>query len=534
MNVPGYPEVLGEPASNRLVLSLKNLLQSRTFCDFLKYEWLYSLVDSHALLGANDFQIVLKENFCRLKSRLLTRAQWHCIRKLIGKPRRFSQAFLMEERRCLNIRRQNLWSIQNHLNNLPPELSQSKQMVQSLEGLPSINSIPFCLAPGTQALVSSLSPVKGFYLGRICSVSPDSSMYSVNLEKEILSHSSLNNTKLQLVVDNSHLIPESDIFVCSTSSVSAIPVENLKSYLQSNLHSSIKESPGNFRNYSDENAAPYIFKQELSPPGSILNMDGCKEYELPGRSMLDYSNLQQPLDCNTLCDSQATELCDQTDAMSDFLLSLAKIHRILSKKQKSVAALREMNDIAESQTSAEESPVTVEFQQKYATLVLHLDELNQQLKYHIGIVLLHITDIASDYGMQDVAFVTDWRRRCEDEAFDIVNRLKTSQGPTTVDESKLVLVGKLTSILTLLAHLQENRMTNSELGCIEEVFTDIRQHLHPSNLKCFEQSVEQLISHIVLNLSPSILPIPTSNGASGASGGNTNADESACPRQSTT
>ncbi|VDD81629.1 unnamed protein product [Mesocestoides corti] len=219
-------------------------------------------------------------------------------------------------------------------------------------------------------------------------------------------------------------------------------------------------------------------------------MDGCKEYELPGRSMLDYSNLQQPLDCNTLCDSQATELCDQTDAMSDFLLSLVNLMLVPGDKL-----------CLKCNFQASPTSLTQEYTTPYHDREFHISMSNPQPS---------MIPIASDYGMQDVAFVTDWRRRCEDEAFDIVNRLKTSQ------------------------HLQENRMTNSELGCIEEVFTDIRQHLHPSNLKCFEQSVEQLISHIVLNLSPSILPIPTSNGASGASGGNTNADESACPRQSTT
>ncbi|VDM21251.1 unnamed protein product [Hydatigera taeniaeformis] len=265
------------------------------------------------------------------------------------------------------------------------------------------------------------------------------------------------------------------------------------------------------------------------------------------------------------------------------------MERILAKKQKAVAVLREMNEAVEFQVPNEPSPVTPEFQHKYATLILHLDELNQELKYHINIVIRHITevrpllktpppinadgyvphyrdhefhvsmpsrqcsvlpvyesqevidtlpisggscDVAREYGMQDV-LVTDWRRRCEDEAYEIVNRLKASQGSSTVDESKFVLVAKLTTILTLLSHLQENRMSNSELSCIEEVFTDIRQHLHPSNLKCFEQSVEQLISHIVLNLSPSIIPMSTPNTSFIPPNSNTNPTEPHYPGHST-
>ncbi|VDM01153.1 unnamed protein product [Schistocephalus solidus] len=238
-----------------------------------------------------------------------------------------------------------------------------------------------------------------------------------------------------------------------------------------------------------------------------------------------------------------------------------------------------MNDKVESSKSEDDSLITADFQHEYATLVLHLDELNRQLRYHIDVVLLHITkpppplpdgsvfecpptypvveaptsavseyvtllqgrglsmnrplasdqvstvfeadyihdlntssirvdcDIAADYGMPNIACLTDWRRRCEDEAFEMVNRLKTAQGRAIIEESKSVLIAKLTSILTLLAHLQDDKMTNDKLSCIEEVFADIRQRLHPNNLKCFEQSVEQLISHIVLNLSPSILAV---------------------------
>nr|CDS15258.1 protein lin 9 [Echinococcus granulosus] len=261
-------------------------------------------------------------------------------------------------------------------------------------------------------------------------------------------------------------------------------------------------------------------------------MNGMDNSEITNPVILEASNPPSVMHYGNVYKTKTTELCDQSDAMSDFLFSLVKMERILEKKQKAVAVLKGMNETVESQVSAESSPVTPEFQHKYATLILHLDELNQELKYHIGIVLHHITEIAGDYGMQDVILVTDWRRRCEDEAYEIVNRLKSSQGSSTVDESKFILVAKLTTILTLLSHLQENRMSNSELSCIEEVFADIRQHLHPSNLKCFEQSVEQLISHIVLNLSPSILPMSTSNAASAPSNNNVNPTEPPYPGHS--
>ncbi len=70
------------------------------------------------------------------------------------------------------------------------------------------------------------------------------------------------------------------------------------------------------------------------------------------------------------------------------------MQQILEKKQKAVTSLKEMNDAVERHSpSSNQPPITVEFQRKYATLILHLDELNSQLKHHIDIVLLHITDV---------------------------------------------------------------------------------------------------------------------------------------------
>ena len=47
--------------------------------------------DCRALFcGENDFSLCLKESFPELKTRMLTRLQWCKIRRLMGKPRRYS------------------------------------------------------------------------------------------------------------------------------------------------------------------------------------------------------------------------------------------------------------------------------------------------------------------------------------------------------------------------------------------------------------------------------------------------------------
>lgn len=47
------------------------------------------------------------------------------------------------------------------------------------------------------------------------------------------------------------------------------------------------------------------------------------------------------------------------------------------------------------QEASEPFQITPEFQHRYATLILRLDELNQQLKHHIGVVIHHITEVST-------------------------------------------------------------------------------------------------------------------------------------------
>ncbi|KAM3177864.1 hypothetical protein ACTXT7_003701 [Hymenolepis weldensis] len=231
--------------------------------------------------------------------------------------------------------------------------------------------------------------------------------------------------------------------------------------------------------------------------------------------------------------------------------------RLLDIKNESVDELKKMNDMVEYQTPENPFQISTEFQQRYATLILHLDELNQKLKPHIQVVVHYISEpqcpvynyeaynsqypyevvyvseptsqysvtecqdcanssnpdnvVAVKYGMNDMSAVTNWRRQCEDEAYDIVSKLKATQSPQAIDESKFHLIAKLTTVLTLLSHLQDNRINSSELSCIEETFSDIRQLLHPCNIKCFEQSIEQLVSHIIYQISPSVPPSMSSS-----------------------
>ena len=63
--------------------------------------------------GENDFIQCLKESFPNLKTRRLTRVQWCKVRRLMGKPRRCSHAFLAEERQELERKRECIRGLQH-------------------------------------------------------------------------------------------------------------------------------------------------------------------------------------------------------------------------------------------------------------------------------------------------------------------------------------------------------------------------------------------------------------------------------------
>lgn len=89
--------IVNQDRMNHLLGNLNNILKQSAGRRWVYYEWFYSNIDRALLLGENDFERCLKQLFKRLKTRTLTKVQWSMIRRLIGKPRRCSSAFLMKK-----------------------------------------------------------------------------------------------------------------------------------------------------------------------------------------------------------------------------------------------------------------------------------------------------------------------------------------------------------------------------------------------------------------------------------------------------
>jgi len=120
--------------------------------------------------GENDFQLCLKESFPQLKARKMSRVEWCKIRRLMGKPRRCSQAFFDEEREELARRRQKIRMIQ-----------QRKVTDFNYKELP--DEIPLQLVIGTKVTSRLRKPQDGLFTGTIEGVDTSNNTYRITFDR---------------------------------------------------------------------------------------------------------------------------------------------------------------------------------------------------------------------------------------------------------------------------------------------------------------------------------------------------------------
>ncbi|KAL4714437.1 hypothetical protein ACJJTC_017732 [Scirpophaga incertulas] len=157
-------------AGHRIGMRLRNLLKLPKAHKWVCFEYFYSNIDKALFEGENDFMICLKESFPQLANQKLTQVQWAKIRRMMGKPRRCSQAFFAEERKELERKRRLIRYIQ-----------QRKTADISLKDLP--NEIPMQLVVGTKVTARLRKPQDGLFTGCIDAVDTSNNTYRISFER---------------------------------------------------------------------------------------------------------------------------------------------------------------------------------------------------------------------------------------------------------------------------------------------------------------------------------------------------------------
>ncbi|XP_077669798.1 protein lin-9 homolog isoform X1 [Eretmochelys imbricata] len=149
-------------------------------------------------------------------------------------------------------------------------------------------------------------------------------------------------------------------------------------------------------------------------------------------------------------------------------------------------------------------PISIEFQRRYATIVLDLEQLNKDLNKVLHKVQQYCYELAPDQGLQPADQPTDLRRRCEEEAQEIVRQANASTtGHLCVENENLTdLISRLTAILLQIKCLAEGGDLNSfEFKSLTDSLNDIKNSIDSSNISCFQNNVEIHVAHIQSGLS---------------------------------
>ncbi|RMX60037.1 hypothetical protein pdam_00004520 [Pocillopora damicornis] len=339
---------------------LQNLLKLPKAARWCYFEWFYSSLDRVLFQGDNDFDVCLRESFPNLKTRKLRRVEWREVRRLMGKPRRCSPAFFLEERQALEEKRRKIRMLQ-----------QRKASLQ-FKDLP--DEVPLPLVIGTKVTARLRGPHDGLFTGQIDAVDTVNCSYRVTFDRPGLgTHSVL------------------DLEVLSEEPHDTMPIS---SFLQ-------KERP--------RTAAftPAYTPPRLLPAGSDLNSPNMVHDPLigasPGRLRLQDAISQQ---------GQGGTL---GGFPIRFLILVTRLSKILLVKKECIEKLREMNTQAQKMKSYQE-PIDKEFQRRYASVVLELERLNKDLNEYLTGVQEYCQELAPEQGVQSMDPSISVKRRCDEEA----------------------------------------------------------------------------------------------------------------------
>ncbi|XP_066451236.1 protein lin-9 homolog isoform X3 [Eleutherodactylus coqui] len=410
-------------SSQKIGYRLRNLLKLPKAHKWCIYEWFYSNIDKPLFEGDNDFCVCLKESFPNLKTRKLTRVEWGKIRRLMGKPRRCSAAFFEEERSALEQKRQKIRLLQQRK---VADVSQFKDLP---------DEIPLSLVIGTKVTARLRGMHDGLFTGQIDAVDTQNFTYRVTFDRNGL---------------GTHTIP--DYEVLSNEPHETMPIAAFGQ----------KQRP----------SRTYMTPPRLHHPphvqSPILEMD-------PLLAQSTWKTKSSSSDSDTIGGFPV-----------EFLIQVTRLSKILMIKKEQIKKLKDMNTEAEKLKSYS-APISIEFQRRYATTVLELEQLNKDLNKVLHKVQQFCYELAQDQGLQPANQPTDMRRRCEEEAQEMVRQANTSSGqPCVQNESLTDLISRLTAILLQIKCLAEGGDLNSfEFKSLTDSINDIKNSINPSNIRSF-------------------------------------------------
>nr|CAG4639045.1 EOG090X03EV [Daphnia magna] len=465
----------------KLGVRLRNLLKLPKAHKWVCYEWFYSNLDQALFEGDNDFMLCLRESFPSLKLRQLTRSQWCTIRRLMGRPRRCSQAFFNEERGELAKKRQKIRLVQQR---------KVSDMVSLCRDLPDL--IPMPLVIGTKVTARLRQPQDGLFVGQIDAVDTSNNTYRITFDRQGL---------------GTHSVP--DYEVLSNETVDMISISSLAQRfrprpavlpptpaiipLMGSQQQQTQTTTGHQQQplkHSSLEASMHTFTLTPHTSGGRIGQNANS----------DTSNLVS----DPVLGSSNSRLASQESAFGSLpihvLTPIVRLSKILNMKKEKIRRLRDMNTEVERRESVGET-VARDFQRRYARTILDLEELNTELNSLLVKVRQQCHEIApdSEHGLSPLAGPDSIRQLCYQEARDLVETQLDSQSgahPNVTSTPIIALVTGLTSLMLQIKCLAESERNAYELQALHDSLDELRKSLDQSNLTSLRNHVLVHVQHI--------------------------------------
>lgn len=424
---------------------LKNVLKLPKARRWVYCEFFYSEVDQQLFLGDNEFSQLLRESFPNLRCRNLRRPEWRAIRRLIGKPRRCSQAFLNEERQALEAKRAKVRQIyEGTVMNLPAD---------SIDLPPRL---PRPLVVGAKIYARVRQPKDGIYAGTIDAVLPDS---------------------YRVVFDKEEMIPPQIIKDSEVMSEQRVELLSLDYFLEQNRAS----MPSSLI--------------RLGPTAQQLMLSGFGDSRCNRHDALTYSKLGIP---------RRLPMNVRDEKVGNFpvrmLVILVKLAKLIEFKRGFVKQLADLNTEAEKMNLLSNTYPTA-FKTKYAQLIIDLETLNKQMQAYLNGVNEYITQLLPQLSEVTVTARPEaLRKLCQTHAIQIVKHCNNGMNVKT--KRALDLITSLIALLLQVRSLGKQQCTAYDLHTLSESLSDIRKLIRPSNAAAFQDYVEvhmKQIHNMMLN-----------------------------------
>ena len=170
--------------------------------------------------------------------------------------------------------------------------------------------------------------------------------------------------------------------------------------------------------------------------------------------------------------------------------TLVHLTKLLTRKKYLIDKLCCENSLAE-ETVARNLEFTLDFQEKYASLLLELEVINKDLVFHFDSAKKFAISIGTNAD-QVAMFSGEAKTKCDEKAVQLVEKMQSANLP----QNSTALITRMTSLLFQLKSMAEGEMRAFDTKPLNDTMGDIKSNLSIANQNVFQREVEVNVSHI--------------------------------------